>query len=356
MSPCLFHCPSSPNSCSASDRICKAGIWGFFAEELSMERFVGVDVSKDSLDFAVREGQRVVEHGKQPNTPAGIEALVVQLGDPTLVVMESTGGYERAAARRSLEAGLRVAIVNPRRVRDFAKAAGILAKTDRIDAEVLALFGESMRPPVRRLPDEATSRLDGLVTRRRQLVEMITAETNHLGSAHDAVKEDVLESRKKLRERLVTQDQAIKTSIEGHPDWQRKYRLLQSAPGVGPVVAATLLAELPELGQLTRREIALLAGLAPLADDSGRAKHRRRIWGGRASVRHLLYMAGLAAVKAKHSDLRDYYAKLTASKEPKVAIIACGRKLLVRLNAMMRTGKPWNPSPPHTQQTPLVSR
>ena len=181
-----------------------------------MERFVGVDVSKDSLDFAVREGQRVVEHGKQPNNPAGIDTLVGQLGDPTLLVMESTGGYERAAAKRLLEAGRRVAIVNPRRVRDFAKAAGVLAKTDRVDSEVLAFFGESMRPPVRRLPDEATSRLDGLVTRRRQLVEMITAETNHLGSAHDAVKDDIRETRKELRARLASQDQAIKTSIEGH--------------------------------------------------------------------------------------------------------------------------------------------
>jgi transposase len=310
------------------------------------EFFVGIDVAKDTLEFAVRRNGAVEQRGELSNRQNDIESLLAKIGKPTLVVMEATGGFERIAARRLMDAGVKVAIVNPRRAREFAKALGILAKTDRIDARVLALFAETIRPAPRALPDEATCRLDGLVTRRRQLVEMITSESNHLSSAHEVAHASIIEGRAQLRLLLKHQNEEICKLIKSTKEWRHKYSLLQTAPGVGPVVAATLLAELPELGRLTRREIALLVGVAPLADDSGRTCRRRRIWGGRASVRQLVYLAGQAAAKAKDSDLREFHARLRQTKEPKVAIIACGRKLLVRLNAMLRADLPWNPNTP----------
>jgi transposase len=309
-----------------------------------VESFVGIDVAKDTLEFAVRRDGKIEQRGEVTNRQEGIGSLLRQVGSPTLVVLEATGGYERAAAKALQQAGFKVAVINPRRSRQFANALGILAKTDRIDAAMLAWFGDALRPPARALPDEATSQLDGLVTRRRQLVEMITAETNHLASAHSSARDSIVETRADLRKRLEAMDLAISQAIRKDAKWRHKYGLLQTAPGVGPVVASTLLAELPELGTLTRREIALLVGLAPLADDSGQSKGRRRIWGGRASVRSLLYLAGLSSSRAKGTDLKAFYAKLCESKQPKVAAIACGRKLLVRLNAMVRQNKSWNPS------------
>jgi transposase len=320
-----------------------------------MEFLIGVDVAKDTLEFAVRHDGKVERGGEVPNRQEGIESLLEQIGTPALVVMEATGGYERAVARRLMDAGLKVAIVNPRRAREFANALGILAKTDRIDAAVLAWFGDALRPPPRALPDEATSHLDGLVTRRRQLVEMITAETNHLASAHPSARTSIVDARSALREQLELMDLEIAEAIGCDKKWKHKFKLLQTAPGVGPVVASTLLAELPELGALTRREIALLVGVAPLADDSGRAKGRRRIWGGRASVRSLVYLAGQAAARAKNSDLKQFNEKLRKSKEPKVATIACGRKLLVRLNAMLRDDKTWNPGKALSARAPCTS-
>jgi transposase len=320
------------------------------------EYFVGIDVAKKTLEVALRRDGEVQLRSEVANSAEGIEALraiLAQHGAPKLVVLEATGGYERAVARALVQAGVKVAVVNPRRPRAFAIALGILAKTDKLDARVLAHFADNVRPAVLNLPDEATCRLDGLVTRRRQLVEMITSETNHRLQAHPDVHDTIAESLARLRELLKDVEKRIVEAIKARPEWKKKHALLQTAPGVGPVVAATLLAELPELGGLSRREIALLVGIAPMANDSGDRRGRRRIQGGRAAVRHVIYLAGQAAAKAKKSDIKDFNAYLRGiKKDPKVANIACGRKLLVRLNAMVRDNKAWAPPKPYVGPVP----
>lgn len=304
--------------------------------------FIGIDVAKAQLEFACRP---TGETGAMPNDEAGIRELVTRSQGlaPTLIVLEATGGYEAVLVAALAAAGLPVVVANPRQVRDFAKATGQLAKTDAIDAQVLALFAERVRPAPRPLPDEAAEALGALLTRRRQLVEMLTAERNRLLVARPAVRRDLQQHIRFLERRLREADDDLHTAIKASPLWRVKDDLLQSVPGVGRVVSLTLLAELPELGRLSHKEIAALVGVAPLNWDSGTLRGKRLVYGGRAPVRAALYMAALVASKC-NPVIRAFYQRLRAAGKPaKVALTACMRKLLTILNAMARSGTPWQP-------------
>jgi transposase len=304
--------------------------------------FIGIDVAKAQLEFACRPGE---ETGIVPNDDPGIRQLVArcQALAPTLVVLEATGGCEAAVVAALATAGLPVVVANPRQVRDFAKATGQLAKTDALDAQVLALFAERVRPASRPLPDDATQALDALLTRRRQLVEMLTAERNRLLIARPAVRRDLQQHIRYLERRLHEADDDLHTAVKTSPLWRVKDDLLQTVPGVGRVVSLTLLAELPELGRLSHKEIAALVGVAPLNRDSGTLRGKRLVYGGRAPVRAALYMAALVASKC-NPVIRAFYQRLRAAGKPaKVALTACMRKLLIILNAIARSGTPWQP-------------
>lgn len=305
--------------------------------------FVGIDVAKATLDVAVRPSG---ERWSAPNDEAGIGALVARLRPlaPALIVLEATGGFETATVAAVAAAGLAVVVTNPRQVRDFARATGQLAKTDILDAQVLALFAERVRPEPRPLPDAAVHALDALLTRRRQLLEMLTAEKNRLGFATaPAVRRDIAQHVRWLQRRLVDVDGDLDQAIRGSPLWRAKEDLLRTVPGVGPVVSRTLLGELPELGTLTHKQIAALVGVAPRACDSGTLRGKRMVWGGRAPVRAVLYMGALVATRHNPA-IRAFYERLRAAGKPaKVALVACMRKLLTILNAMLRTGTPWRP-------------
>lgn len=304
--------------------------------------FIGIDVAKAQLEFAGRPGE---ETGIVPNDDPGIRQLVArcQALAPTLIVLEATGGYEAAVVAALATAGLPVVVANPRQVRDFAKATGQLAKTDALDAQVLALFAERVRPASRPLPDDATQALDALLTRRRQLVEMLTAERNRLLIARPAVRRDLQQHIRYLERRLHEADDDLHTAVKTSPLWRVKDDLLQTVPGVGRVVSLTLLAELPELGRLSHKEIAALVGVAPLNRDSGTLRGKRLVYGGRAPVRAALYMAALVASKC-NPVIRAFYQRLRAAGKPaKVALTACMRKLLTILNAMARSGTAWHP-------------
>jgi transposase len=304
--------------------------------------FIGIDVAKAQLEFACRP---TGETGTVANDEPGIGELVARcrMLAPTLLVCEATGGYEAALVAALATAGLPVVIANPRQVRDFAKATGQLAKTDALDAQVLALFAERVRPAPRPLPDEAVEALDALLTRRRQLVEMLTAERNRLLIARPAVRRDLQQHIRFLGRRLREADDDLHTAVKASPLWRVKDDLLPSVPGVGRVVSLTLLAELPELGRLSHKEIAALVGVAPLARDSGTLRGKRLVYGGRAPVRAVLYMAALVASQC-NPVIRAFYLRLRATGKPaKVALTACMRKLLVILNAMARSGTPWQP-------------
>ena len=304
--------------------------------------FVGIDVSKKTLDVAVRPAGTSFQ---LTNDEAGWSALTARLQPlgVTLVVMEATGGYERSVVAALAVARLPVVVVNPRQVRDFAKATGKLAKTDSIDAAVLAHFGDAMRPEPRPLLDDSLMALDEMLTRRRQIVEMITAETNRMHMVRDPVlRKSVFKHVQWLKRELVETDNDLDSSLKQMPLWREREQLLRSVPGVGPVTARTLLAELPELGTLDPRKIAALVGVAPLNRDSGASvRGKRRIWGGRATVRAALYMAALVA--ARHNPvIRATYARLLSVGKPKkLALVACMRKLLITLNAMVRNSTPW---------------
>jgi transposase len=309
---------------------------------MSSELFVGIDVSKAELEVALGpEG----ELETFANAPQGLRQLVavLQRRSPTLVVLEATGGYETAAVMALAAVGIDVAVVNPRWVRDFAKATGQLAKTDRLDAQMLARYAQAVRPQPRALPDELTRELQALVTRRHQLVQMLTAEKNRLGTAPASMRRQIQAHIKWLQKQIARLDDELDQCVRSHPVWQEQEQLLRSVKGVGPVVARCLLAELPELGTLDGKQIAALVGVAPLNCDSGKHQGRRRIWGGRKRVRAMLYMAVLSAVR-HNVVIRPFYQRLlTAGKRPKVALTACMRKLLVTLNAILRTGAPWQP-------------
>ncbi len=304
-------------------------------------RFIGIDVAKATLEVAVRpEG----DGWSTSNDDAGITALVarVQPVGPALIVLEATGGFETAVAAALAAAGLRVVVANPRQIRDFAKATGQLAKTDVLDAQILALFAERVQPEPRPLPDEAARGLDALLTRRRQLMEMRTAEQNRLGfTSAPAIRREITQHIRWLERRLRDVDGELDRAIRTSPLWRAKEDLLRSVPGIGPVVSRTLLGELPELGTLTRQQIAALVGVAPRACDSGTLRGKRIVWGGRAPVRAALYMAALVAAR-RNPVIRAFYGRLRAAgKAPKVALVACMRKLLTILNAMVRDGSRW---------------
>jgi transposase len=301
--------------------------------------FVGIDVSKASLDLATSSGfeRRVA------NDEAGIAALVAELEPlhPTLVVLEATGGYQAAIVAGLVVAKIAVAVVNPRQVREFARATGKLAKTDTLDAAVLARFGQAMRPEPRQPVDEETQALEALLTRRRQIVEMITAETNRRQLSAPTVRPSIDATINFLRHQLGDINRDLDAAIRQSPVWREKENLLRSVPGVGRVVATTLLCELPELGRLNRKQAAALVGVAPFNRDSGRMRGQRHIWGGRASVRAVLYMSAVCA--SRHNPvIRSFYERLLAAgKRKKVALVACMRKLLTILNSMMRDSRPW---------------
>lgn len=308
-----------------------------------MEReptYVGVDISKADLDLAVRPGG---EAWRRPNSQEGIAQIVEELNplEPTLVVLEATGGLEVPLVAALAAAGLPVVVVNPRQARDFAKATGQLAKTDRLDAQVLAHFGEATKPELRPLPDAQSQELAALLARRRQLVQMLTAEKNRLGTARPPVASRLQAHIRWLVEELASLDRDLGNAIKKSPLWRARDDLLQGVPGIGPRVSVTLLADLPELGSLNRQQISALVGVAPLNWDSGLLRGRRKIWGGRARVRASLYMATLVA--SRHNPvIRDFYQRLLAAgKVKKVALVACMRKLLCILNAMVKHNTPW---------------
>jgi transposase len=305
--------------------------------------FVGIDVAKEHVDVHLLPSG---EAFRVSNDPAGIASLVdrLQAATPALIVLEATGGYESLVAADVAAADLAVAVVNPRQVRDFARALGLLAKTDAIDARVLALFAERVQPTPRTPPDEREVRLRALVTRRHQLVSMRTAELNRRAQARsDEVRKSIDRIVRIVNLQLEEIEHDINGTIRHSPLWHDKDITLQSVPGVGPGTSHMLLAALPELGRLNRRQITSLVGLAPFNRDSGRLRGQRSIWGGRAEVRAALYMATLTAVRW-NPVLRPFYQRLLAAgKKTKVALTACMRKLLVILNAMLRTQQPWQP-------------
>jgi transposase len=308
---------------------------------------VGIDVSKAEFCVAIDpSGERWIS----ATTPGAIDALVERLRamTPQLVVLEATGGYELALAGACATAGLPVAIVNPRQVRAFAQALGRTAKTDAIDAAVLALFGARVCPEPRTVPDAATRALADLLTRRRQLLEMLVAERQRLAQAPSAgpVTRDLRTHIRWLERRLSDVDDDIGHAIQASPVWRVHEDLLRTVPGIGPTTARTLLAELPELGRLDRRAIAALVGVAPFNCDSGQQRGRRRIAGGRAAVRASLYMAALVASR-RNPPLAAFYQRLRAHGKPaKVALVAVMRKLLTILNAIIKQHAPWNPGAP----------
>jgi transposase len=308
-----------------------------------LETFVGIDVSKAHLDIALRPTKK---QWQVDNTIEGIEQLVEQIRvlKPTLIILEATGGYEMAVASALAAINLPVAVINPRQARDFAKSLGKLAKTDKIDAAMLAYFGNSIRPEPRPMPSEQALQLQALLVRRRQLMEMLVAEKNRMHLTHRSMQPRLKEHIVWLEEELSRIDEEMKNQLHNSPIWREKEDLLRSVPGVGPVTTTTLLAELPELGTLNRKKIAALVGVAPFNYDSGYMRGKRAIWGGRASVRQALYMAALSA--SHHNPvIRAHYEHLSQMGKPsKVALVACMRKLLTILNAMMRSMTAWQPT------------
>lgn len=305
-----------------------------------MERFAGIDVAKDALEVFIRPD---TIQKNFPNDEKGRTGLTQFLGkmEPSLVVLEASGGYEIPVVEVLALRNLSVVVINPRQVRDFAKATGKLAKTDAIDAEVIARFGEVIRPEIRPLKDADAQRLQAFVTRRRQLVQMLTEEKNRLHSAPSWTRADIEAHIAWLTTCINTTGKDISTLIKKTPLWREKEDLLRTFKGIGPVNALTLLARLPELGQLNRKKIAALAGLAPINRDSGKYRGKRTIFAGRSDVRAALYMATLSAV-SHNPAIRTFYQRLIhAGKLPKVALTACMHKVLIILNAMVRTNTPW---------------
>lgn len=308
----------------------------------------GVDVSKHELECSLSNQE---ETFTVPNTEVGIQELLETLGtvSPALVVLEATGGFEVPAAAALAAAEIPVVVANPRQVRDFAKSTGQLAKTDRIDARILALFAERVRPAVRPLPAEETRALNAIMARRRQLIDMVKAEKNRLGFAVPAVQKGIKKHVRWLERQLAGIDADLDRRIRKSPIWKAKSDLLQEVPGVGPNLARTLIADLPELGRLSNKEIAALVGVAPFPRDSGLMRGRREVWGGRAPVRTALFLSAWSACRW-NPVIRVFYQRLRAKgKPPKVAQVACMRKLLTILNAMIRDTRPWDPTLPLDQ-------
>ncbi len=306
---------------------------------------VGIDVSKSKVDVAVAGNGTVREWGNDEQGRRVLSSWLSEQG-VELVVLEASGGIEAALVSELVEASIPVAVVNPTRVRAFARAEGQLAKTDRIDAQLIARFGATMKPKARAIRDQAQLALSQRVTRRRQMVHMVTAEKNRAQTALGSMKEQIERHIAWLQTEIEHLEHEINQAIMADPVWQETAERLQTVPGVGAVTAATLVAELPELGRLNRQKITALVGLAPFNHDSGKRRGQRRIFGGRASVRCVLYMAALSAIKC-NPVIRSFYQRLIAKgKVKKVAITACMRKLLVILNTMVKTGQAWKPPTP----------
>ena len=307
--------------------------------------FIGIDVAKETLEVAVRPSG---ERRSVANNEAGIAELVDEVRKlaPQLVVLEATGGFHGPVTAALALAKVPVSVLNPRQVRDFAKATGRLAKTDAIDAEVLAHMGEALRPEPRPLPDAATQALAARVARRKQLIDMLVAERNRLAATREkSVRKDLERHIEWLEEALRRADKALDDEIKGSPIFREKAELLTSVPGVGPAVSRALLADLPELGSLDGKKIAALVGVAPMNRDSGTMHGRRGVWGGRARVRSALYMAALVGSR-RNPVLRAFYLRLVAAGKPKkAALVACMRKLIVILNAILKTRTPWREEP-----------
>jgi transposase len=302
--------------------------------------FIGIDVSKDQLDVAARPSG---ESWHVANSELGIATLVKRLTElqPTLVVLEATGRLESAAVSALAVAEIPLAIVNPRQVRDFARSTGKLAKTDKLDAQMLARFADAVRPERRPLPDETQQRLEALLVRRRQLLGMVTAERNRRRRAPAMTRGELDEHLAWLQLRVEAIEDELNKTIRSSPLWREKVALLRSVPGVGPMLAATIVAQLPELGVLTHKEISALVGIAPLNRDSGNWRGKRTIWGGRPQVRAALYMSALVATQFNPL-IRPFYLRLLATGKPKkLALTACMRKLLIILNAIAHRGIPW---------------
>jgi transposase len=304
------------------------------------EVFVGIDVSKGKLDVAVRPSGELMSFS---NDEDGISVMIdfIKPFSPILIVLEATGGLETASVGMLAAKGLPVVVINPRQVRDFAKATGRLAKTDAIDAHVIAQFGEAVRPEIRPLKDEEAKRLSALITRRRQIVEMMTAEKNRLILATPWTRKDIQSHIVWLEKCLKKADKNLNDLLRKSPVWREKDDILQSTPGVGPVLSMTLLSHLPELGTLNRKQIAALVGVAPLNRDSGLFRGKRTIWGGRANIRSVLYMSVTCAIRF-NPVIKKFYQRLRdAGKLHKVAMTACMRKLLVILNTMIKNRTRW---------------
>ena len=305
------------------------------------ERFVGIDVSKSQLDvnrYPDAQGWQF------PFTSSGVSELIslLKAQDPALVVLEATGGLEVPLVAALCDEGLPVVVINPRQVRDFARSIGRLAKTDSIDAAVIAHFAAAVKPPVRPIPTQEARDLSERVARRSQIVEMITAESNRLAASHGKVRKEIQTHVSWLEKRLERTDEDLADLIRSTPLWREKDELLQSAKGVGKTCSSCLVARLPELGTVDNKKIAALVGVAPFNRDSGKLRGKRTIWGGRAEVRRALYMATLSATRY-NPVIRPFYQRLLlAGKPKKVAITACMRKLLTILNAMVRTNTKWN--------------
>lgn len=307
--------------------------------------FVGIDVSKKQLDVAVMPGKRRL---RTPNTDSGIQQLLQWLTplQPQLILLEASGGYEILAAASLRQAHLTVHVINPRQVRDFARSTGRLAKTDILDAQVLAHFAAVVQPEPRPWPDAQQQELAALIARRRQLVDMIVMEENRLQATFfPRVRQSLQEHLHSLKKQLKELERDLDDFIRQSPIWLEKVQLLQSVPGVGPATSGSLLAWVPELGTLNRRKISALVGLAPLNRDSGQLRGKRTIWGGRKRVRQPLYMATLSACRFNPVIRAFYQCLLKAGKLPKVAITACMRKLLTILNAILKNRQPWRLNP-----------
>jgi len=310
----------------------------------AIEVFVGIDISKQSLDVHIAPpGQSL----KVAYDEAGVAQLVqrVEAAQPTLVVMEATGGYEARLASELAAKGLPIAVINPRQARDYAKATGQLAKTDRVDAIVLCGFARAIRPEVRPRKDPDTQELDALVSRRRQLVEMRVQERLRMtATVSKKIRKGINDHILWIEQCIAEVDSELKGRLRRSDMWRPKVQLLESIPGVGAVTTTTLLAKCPELGTLNRRQIAKLVGLAPLANDSGQRHGRRHVWGGRAEIRSVLYMATVTAIRCNPT-IRTFAQRLQQlHKPPKVVIVACMRKLLTIMNVMIKTGTAWNPT------------
>lgn len=310
--------------------------------ETIVEKFVGIDVSKSTLDVCIEPAVQTLHVAYDD---AGVKQIVVRLKEisPTLIVMEATGGLEVRIATELASKGLPVAVINPRQARDFAKATGQLAKTDLVDAAVLAAFAQAIRPQARPLKDADTRALDDMVSRRRQLIDMRVQETLRLGAAASKPLEKSLNKHIAWLDKQIAEiDTDLTNRLRESDVWRAKDDLLRGIPGVGPVTTLTMLAKCPELGKLNRREIAALVGVAPLANDSGKHRGKRFIWGGRADVRAVLYMAVISAIR--YNDTIKVFAERLkqAGKPPKVVIVACMRKLLIIMNSMLKNNTPWN--------------